>query len=202
MHFFWQIESISSVSSTGCKLGHRKDHASSFFSSPFLLISLLLQLWYYLLFEQLKIRVVLDRVCHSCPSAPPLARPWCPRPQKQLALVCARCPICCACLVTRVRVCMEAKSGAISLPFLINFFLTPHIHSRANPVFNLRSLNALTATIWGQGHWYTCLETTESYQDPATWLMTDGKQLSYVWHLLSTGILYNPFLNERKETQR
>lgn len=75
---------------------------------------------------------------------------------------------------------MEAKSGAISLPFLIHFFLMPHIHSRANPVFDLRSLNALTATIWGQGHWYTCLETMESYQDPATWLTTDGKQLSYV----------------------
>lgn len=87
---------VSSVSRTGCKLGHRKDHASSFFPFPFLLISLLLQLWYYLLFEQLKIRVVLDQVCHSCPSAPPLARPWCLRPQKQLALVCALCPICCA----------------------------------------------------------------------------------------------------------
>lgn len=43
---------------------------------------------------------------------------------------------------------MEAKSGAISLRFWINFFLTPHIHSRANPVFDLRSSKDLKSKVF------------------------------------------------------
>lgn len=82
----------------------------------------------------------------------------------------------------------------------------PHIHSRANPGFDLRSLNALTATIWGRAYWYKCLETMESHQGPH-YMANDGRETAQLCVTLASldpfcGLLYNPFLNERKETQR
>lgn len=141
---------------------------------PAIFISLLLQLWHYLLFKQLKIRVGASQVCHSCPSALPLAWPSCVwRPRSHLAFICIPCAVCFT--FCFVRFCdffllsfmcegvLPSKVWRdVSLKVLIYFFLMPCIHATPNPVVYLRSLNALTATIWGQAHWYICPETMES----------------------------------------